>query len=76
MRTFGIAKKQINRAGLLSFTKQLLAAREIEDDKARDDKIHDLYRKIESNLHVVGATGVEVSHNCQDLSDQRPGFQF
>jgi hypothetical protein len=54
----GVAKKQLNQRGLLSFSRQLKEARKLDED--RDEKINELYAKIESNLHIVGATGVEV----------------
>jgi len=63
MRTMGIAKKQINEAGLKAFSEQLKAGRQLSDDSARIDAIHLLYTKIESNFHVVGGTGMVVNPN-------------
>ena len=61
MRTMGIVKKQINQAGLQAFSHQLKEGRNLLDFQDRFDAIHLLYSKIESNFHVVGGTGIEVS---------------
>lgn len=56
-RTLVMAQRKISRNRLENYLAQLKAARRLVEN--RDEVMKQIYRDIESHLHILGATGVE-----------------
>ena len=57
MRTLAVAQKKLTNAEVRDFSVQVNAARRLL--KGREERMRELYRSLESQLQVLGATGVE-----------------
>jgi len=57
LRTLAVARKQLSREALDKFTEKLNKTQRLVQN--REEKMRELYRSNENDLHVLGATGVE-----------------